>query len=120
MHLADGSHHLLGLGVLQKIAHCTRFDRRKDLVVGGKAGQHQDTSLWMAGYDLPDRFDSVHLWHHQVHQGDVGLRAFYPADSLLAVAGLPDHLDTWLQSQQGTDPLAHDGMILGDKDADRI
>ncbi len=120
MHGMDGLEQLLGRGIFEQIAQGAGLDRRKDLVVGGKAGDHQDTGLRVLGNDLGDRLQAGLAGHDDVHQDDVRAQSTGLLDRLHAVLGFADHLHARLAGDQGAQPSAHDGVIVGDQDADRI
>ena len=116
MHLADGPHELVRGGVFEQITHSPGFDGRKHLVVGGKAGQHEDACFRVAARDLPRRLDAIHHRHQQVHQDHVGPRFFGVPHRFLPVADLCHHLEAIGFGEQGPDALAHDGMVVGNHD----
>ena len=115
----DGLHQLRRARVFQDIAQRPGFDGRKDLVVGGKAGQHQHPGgtrhAGLPGRDLARRLDAVHPGHDQVHQDHVGAQRLCLGDRLQAVARFPYHLDVGLRAQQGADALAQNGVVIGNE-----
>ena len=100
MNLMNGAHQFLGAGVFEQIAQRARFDGRKDLVVGGKAGQHQDARSRLLGRDLPRGFNAVQLGHDQVHQDHVGAQGLSLSDGLCSIAGLANDLHVTLCGEQ--------------------
>ena len=70
--------------------------------------------------DPAGRFEAVHLGHADVHEDDVGLLARDELDRLDAVGGLADDLDVVGRAQQHREAAAHERLIVGDRDPDRI
>ncbi len=113
VHPVDGPHQFFWAGILQEIAQRARLDGREDLVVSGKAGQHQDTCFRLTGRDAANGLNPIHLRHHQVHQDDVGLEPFCLGHRLPPVFCLSHHFNVRLRRQQGTNPLADYDVIVG-------
>ena len=63
--------------------------------------------------------DAVQPRHHQVHQDDVGRSALGLAHGRLAVGRLAHDLDAVLELEERAQPLADDGVVVDDQDADR-
>ena len=112
MDLMDRLHQVIRPGIFEQIAQRAGLDGRKDLVVGGKAGQHQDAHAGWLRRDLPCGFDAIHLGHHQVHQDHVGVQRLSLGDGLGSVARLADHLDVALGREQRADAFADDGVVV--------
>ena len=64
--------------------------------------------LWMSAHDFLGRFDSFHLWHGDVHEHDVRMRAFVLGNGGETVPGLARHL--------AAKALDHAGKVLARKD----
>jgi hypothetical protein len=56
--------------------------------------------------------------HADVHQDDVRAEALRLLDGLDAVAGLADDLDVGLDLDDEPEPLAHEGLVVCEQDAD--
>ncbi len=114
MYPVNSAHQFLRARIFQEVTQGACFDGWKDLVISGKAGQHQDTCLGLAGCDVANGLDAIHLGHHQIHQDDVGLEPFRLGDRLSSVFCLPHNLNVRLCRQQSSNPLTDDHMIVGD------
>ena len=66
--------------------------------------------IWARGHD------AVHDGHADVHQNDIGAQRQGFFDGFLAVHGLPDHTDAFLDIQQRRDAFAHQALIVDDQD----
>ena len=91
-------------------------------IVGERRGGHGDDRQVAAGCALPladgqRRLETVHLWHLQVHQGDVGMVARELQEGLPAVAGR-DHAVSASQEQR-RDNLAVNLIVLDEQDDER-
>ena len=64
------------------------------------------------------RAHAVEPRHHEVEQDHVGVGARGGVDRGLAVAGLGDDLDVVLEVEERAQALAHDGVVVGEQDAD--
>ena len=65
-----------------------------------------------------DRIKTIHFWHLQVHQGDVG--AVFPEllDSFASIGRLGDQSHVRLTSEKGRDPFADKGVIVDRQNPD--
>ena len=61
-----------------------------------------------------------HAGHPQVHQHDVGRARDREPHRLFAVRRRADDLDARQQVEQHRQPLAHDALVVGKQDPDRI
>ncbi len=68
--------------------------------------------------DATGRLEPVHLRHPDVHEEDVRAFAAREVDRLDAVRGFADDLDVGRRTQQHREPAAHEGLVVGDGDAD--
>jgi hypothetical protein len=73
----------------------------------------------MAGHDLARGLDAIHPGHHQIHEDDVRLEGLRLGQGFGPVAGFAHYLHVRLGGQQGADPLAQDGMVVGQKHSNR-
>ena len=112
MDLLDRVHQICRFGILKEVAQSPGLDCRKDLVVTGKTGQHQDTWVGLVGRDLASGFDPIHARHYQVHQDHIRAQGIRPGHSLLPITGLPNHLYILNFCQQSPDALADDGVVV--------
>jgi len=61
------------------------------------------------------RVDAVHLWHLEIHQHDIWPKLGGQRYSLFAVRGKPDDCEIRLKAQDHLQPLAHNGLVVGDE-----
>ena len=116
MHLADGPHQFVRGGVFEQVPTGPGLDRGKHLVVGRKAGQHEDATFGRAAGDLACRLDPVHTGHQQVHQDDVRAALLGAQYGFLPVARFAHDLEAAGFGEQRADSLAHDGMVVDYQD----
>ena len=69
--------------------------------------------------DLRQSFQSRHVGHGEIEEQDVRLELAHQLDGLRAVRGFADDAEARLHLQQLAQPVAEDGMVVGDEDADR-
>jgi hypothetical protein len=115
---ADGAGQLLGLDILQQVGDRAGLDGREDLVVVGERGQHDDPCRRADRLDPPGGLDTVDAGQHQVHQYHVGQQILGLFDALFAARCLAHHLDIILQLKKVTQALAHNAVIVDQKNAD--
>ena len=68
--------------------------------------------------DGPRRLDAVEHRHAHVHQDDVGAVELDEADGVGAVGRLAHDLDAVLGLEDHAEPLAQQGLVVGQDDAD--
>jgi hypothetical protein len=117
-HLVDRADQLSRVRIFQHVSHGAGFDRRKDLVVANKAGQHQHVGVRLLGGNLPGGFNPVHLRHEQVHQNDIRFELFGLINGFQAVLCFSNYLYIACLCQEGFDPLPDDGMVIDDEHPD--
>src|SRR5699024_6349871 len=82
--------------------------------------EHDDTHLGYCGADT-----GACLWpggdrHHHVHEHHVGFGLTGEADGFLPVPGFPHHCDVGLGGEDGHKATSEQGVVVDDKDTDRI
>src|SRR5215831_4363498 len=65
---------------------------RHDVLLVSDRGNHHDARFGMRLNDAFGRLDAFHLWHGDIHEHDVRMRAVELADGSQAVAGFSRHL----------------------------
>ena len=109
----EGAADVVTTGVLGQILDGSGSQRSDDRLVVGVGGEHDDLGGGMVGPDAPGGLDPIESGHAQVHQDDIGRRRRYQGDGFVAVAGGADHLDAGLGLQQGDEPFADHGLVVG-------
>ncbi len=66
------------------------------------------------GGDLAGGFEPVETWHADVHQHDVGAEGFREGDGLVAIGGLADDVKVASGVEEGPEPAAHEGLVVGE------
>ncbi len=121
---ADGSDRgdqiVLG-GILQQVGAGAGLKRLEHVALVGVHAQENDGGLRQLGGDLPRGFDAVQDRHGDVHHDDVRLMQF----SASATASRPSEasamtVKSGLAFEQQTQALAHDGVVVGEHNADRL
>src|SRR5207248_506579 len=64
--------------------------------------------------------DAVDARHIEIHEDDVGLERGRQGDGFVPSHRLTNYLGGWLCLQQRTQPIAKDGVIIGNQDANTI
>ena len=80
-------------------------------------GEEQDAGVQGGGRDPAGDLDAGGPWHGEVQDGEVGLVGLDELPGGLAVGGLAQERDVRLASEQGGEPLADDGVVVGEDDA---
>jgi len=79
--------------------------------------EHDDGDPRRRRPELTDRVEAGRPRHPQIHEDDVSLLRDGDPDGIAAVRGLTDHLDALDAGQRRSQPVAEDGVIVGDDDA---
>jgi hypothetical protein len=119
VHRADRPRQLLDVDVLQQVALRSRLYRAMDQVRLGEGGQRDDRKLRMLPLDRLDRRHSVQLWHHQVHQDQVGLLRLDDLNRFATVSRLADQLHVRQDLHHGDEALPGDRVVVHDHDSYR-
>ena len=114
----DPAHQLRRLDVLEQEARGARAQRREDPLVVAEARQHDHPCARSRGPQRAQRAEPVGAGHDEVEQHDVGPELARRRDRGRPVRGFPDDLDVVLELEVGPQPLAHDGVIVGDQHPD--
>ncbi|MDH6614991.1 hypothetical protein M2163_002099 [Streptomyces sp. SAI-135] len=109
-HRPHGTQEFRRFGVLDQEAGGTGADRLEDVLVELEGGEHDHPHVLEAGVpgDAPGRGETVEQRHADVHQDDVRPQFAHLAHRLLAVGGLPRHLDVRLRVEQGPETGPHE------------
>ena len=86
---ANGAQQLVGLGVLEQVAHGARLERLEDPRPVAERRQHDDPRRGVLGDDPPGRRGAVEVGHLEVDEDDVGPVLAGERDALLAAAARP-------------------------------
>jgi hypothetical protein len=74
--------------------------------------QHEDLGVRKFASNPNDRLIAIHIWHLQIHEGDVGAVHSVSRDGLLSVTRLGHQFHIWLSFEEGRDALAQKRMII--------
>src|SRR5437879_2682966 len=105
-------------GLLHEVSSITLQQENKSFLVAAERHKHY-ARLMILAHNALDRLDALHLWHCDVHQDDIRLRAVVLSDSRQAVAGFAGnfaaeelhHLD---------DILSREDRVVHNEIADRL
>lgn len=117
MDLPDGFQKLLGAGILQQVSERARLHRGEDLVISGKAGEHENPGLGLLRGDPARGLYAVHAGHDEIHEDDVRLERGRLFHRFRPVLGLSDHLHVLFSCDEHLDSLADDRMVVHDQQA---
>lgn len=104
--------------IFEQIAARARFDRRENFIVRDETRQRDDARFRLPRQNLPNRFDTIHLGHDEIHQDDIGLERVCLRDRGFAVARFADNLHICNLRQKCADAFADDAMIVYDEETD--
>lgn len=83
-------------------------------------GQHQYSRGRSGGLDLARRLDPTHLRHRDVHDHHAGRQVDCQLDRLHPAGSLAHHEQAWILTKEVPGPLAHDGMVVGQHNSNRL
>src|SRR5215210_4821840 len=86
--------------------------------VEGRQDENPDVTASRIGPDLAGGLDAVENRHPDVGQEYVRPLTLRERDSLLAVGGLPDHLDVLDQTELDAQPVSQQRLVVADADSD--
>ena len=98
-HGVDGTHQVLGGGVLQQESRGAGPQRTGQQLVVVERRQHEHRGSVGPGAQPPGRLDAVDAAHAQVHHDDVRRQRRHRSGHLVAVAALADDLEAVLAAQ---------------------
>ena len=116
----DGPGDLGNARVLGEISAGARLQRGEDRVIVSVGGQDDDLGLGPGSANPPGRLDAVEPRHPQIHEDDVRAVALGEHHGLFAVGRRGDGVDPRRDLQQRHQPFAHERLIVGDQDPDRV
>ena len=109
------------LAVGRLLEHVAERARGERLAREGRLGlhrQHDDLGIGHLGAQRRDRVEARLARHVEVKHEHVGLMAADVAPRGVDVTRLGDDLESVLALQQQPQPAAHDGVVVGEDDAD--
>src|SRR5262249_20252235 len=86
------------------------------IVVEGR--QRDDPGRGVEGHEAPRRLHAVELRHAQIEEHHVRAQLAGEAHGLEPVGRLAHHLDAVVGREHGAEPLAEEGLVIGEEDAD--
>ena len=117
---AERLQQLGGLGLLEHVAARPRPQRLAGVLGVLAHRQDRDRQRRMGDEALRQRGEARAAGHRQIERQQVGLVGAHFADRRRHVGGLRDHDELLrLALQHGADPVAHDGVVVGDDHLDR-
>jgi len=108
----------LGRLGLEEVAGRAAADRREQVLLGARGGEHDDLACGRRLAEPRQRRQAVEAGHQKVEQDDVGLRLGRRGDRLLAVRGQPRQLEA-VRAQQRSEGFARERMVVDDENACR-
>src|SRR5207248_5153630 len=82
--------------------------------------EYENVYVWMRRKDAACCLDAIDARHIKIHEDDVGLERGCQGDGFVPSHRLTNYLGGWLCLQQRTQPVAKDGVIIGNQDANAI
>jgi hypothetical protein len=79
--------------------------------------QHKHLNLWADLFDLRSGLDAVQMRHRDIHNHHIRQALTHKLHGVLPITHLADHAHISLAIDQDFQPLAHNHMIIGEKDA---
>ena len=118
-HRLDGADQLLQRDILEQVALGPGLDPGQHQRIVVEGGQDDRGRQGAGAAHGLQGLQAGHHRHPHVHQHHVrpDLRDLF--HRLATVGGLGHHLDALRQGQQGTDALAHQGLVVDQEDTDR-
>jgi hypothetical protein len=77
--------------------------------------QNNNPDLRPPALDEPGSFQTIHHWHLNVHQHDIGLMPFHQLHGLQTVTCLANDIDPGANGQHGLQPFAGMSTIIDDQ-----
>src|SRR3954463_14010027 len=87
--------------VLKQITDGAGFERVVDEVIFFETGKDKDLHVRIPLPYLTRSGGSIHTWHDQIHQNDIGQKALAEAYGLLAISGLADQFKVVIGIEEG-------------------
>jgi hypothetical protein len=106
------------LGSLDDVAARSRAQGLHDGVVVLEHRHRDDADVGSGGGEAACGFDAGHAGHRYVHQRDVGLKLKHGAHARGSVAREAADFDVLDRGEEVLHPLAEDGVVVDDEDAD--
>ena len=117
---AHGAHQLIPTGGLEHVAVGPGLEKGEHVGVIVVGGEDEHPHLGKAVLDLARSLHAGHRRHADIEHRHVRTVFFDQAQRLCAIVRLSDHRDVTGLLQELADALAHDGVVVGQDDADRI
>ena len=109
-----------GAGVLEEESGCAGLERGVDVLVEVEGGENEHLRVQWGLSDTPSCLDAVHLWHPDVHEGNVDRHSPQHVEGFDAVGRLRDNLHVILGFDEHAESRAYEGLVVDEDDADRI
>ena len=117
--LSGGGDELFWWGVLEQVPGGAGLDGGDDVRFGVVGGQHDNARRCGQSGDLPGGFDAAKACPElQVHQDDVEVTGLGAGDGGLGGGDLVDHDDVELGLENGSQPRAYHGVVVGKEQSD--
>ncbi len=112
-----GFHELRGGDILEQIAGCSGPQPAEHLFVGIVCGEQDDLGARVLRTNRGSELGAVHGQHAQITDHDVGQQLAIHGQSGGAIAGLTRHLEAFDTGKERRQPLAQDGVIVDEQQA---
>ncbi len=103
--------------VLGQIARRPGLDRAHRVLMLLVHAEHENTQLGFLDLDLLDQLHAAFAGHRHVEQQHVEVVSAHVLQHFVAIARLAHDVDVACRKQQLLQPLADDGVVVGDDDA---
>ena len=118
--VADGSDQF-GVGIgFQDVATSAAAENFASDIFGKVHGENQDFGIGRLFANDAGDFEAIHFGHGEVEQNEVGFGFFDVLDSFDAVGGFATNFQAGLRFKEGTNPAAHDSVIIRYENAIRL
>src|SRR2546422_395946 len=118
-HRLEGELELGDVGPLEKVARGAGAQGLRHVLLGGVHREDQHARAGRLFGDAGGRLEAVEARHRDVHDDHVGTVAAHEVERFAPVRRLRNHLDPADLAQHGADPLANQGVVLGEQHAQR-
>ena len=107
---------LLGRLALQQVARRAGADRREEVLLRARRGEHDDLALGRRVAEPRQRRQAVHARHREVEEDEIGLQPGGVLDRRLAVRRHADDVQA-VRAEQRREGVAGQRMVVDDQDA---
>ena len=116
---ADGLYHFHPGRFLEQVALRPGLQRAGDVLARRVDRKDNDPRAGARRVNLPRGLDAVQFRHGNIHHDHVRASLLHPAHRLPPVGGIAHDGDVALRLEQGAQPVADHGVVVGHKNADR-